>query len=149
VAVKLGFLNGHLNGACVFSNWAVTEEIGASPHLELASWPRLPTPLQHSLTFFAPHAHPPRPTAMVFVSYGFVLVRVRVRWPRRLTSMQVCQCALSRRKSSAETRVHVHRLFTRSRRSRGVSPSIHVEGQAHYSTPFRNWSLYQSLWYTE
>jgi hypothetical protein len=31
----------------------------------------------HTLTFCAPHAHPLLPTAMAFVSYGFVLVRVR------------------------------------------------------------------------
>jgi hypothetical protein len=38
---------------------------------------RLPTPPQHTLTFCAPHAHPLPPTSMAFVSYGFVLVRVR------------------------------------------------------------------------
>jgi hypothetical protein len=35
--------------------------------------PRLPTPPQHTLTFCAPHARPLQPTAVAYVSYGFVL----------------------------------------------------------------------------
>jgi hypothetical protein len=42
---------------------------------------RQPTRPQHTLTFCAPHSHPLLSTAITFVSYGFVLVRVRVRAP--------------------------------------------------------------------
>jgi hypothetical protein len=48
-------------------------------HTSATRRPRLPTPPRCTLTFCAPHAHPLLPTAMAFVSYGFVLVRVRVQ----------------------------------------------------------------------
>jgi hypothetical protein len=41
-------------------------------HTSATRHPRLPTPSQHNLTFCAPHAHPLLPSAMAFVSYGFV-----------------------------------------------------------------------------
>ena len=43
-----------------------------------ALWPRRRTPPHRTLTCCAPHAHPLLPTAMAFVPYGFVLVKVQV-----------------------------------------------------------------------
>jgi hypothetical protein len=51
------------------------------------------SPPQHTITFCAPHAHPLLPTAMAFVSYGFVLVRVRVRFVLYVNSVYAtCHC---------------------------------------------------------
>jgi hypothetical protein len=48
-------------------------------HTSATRHPRLPIPPHRALTFCAPHAHPLLSTVMAFVSYGSVLVLVRVR----------------------------------------------------------------------
>jgi len=70
-------------------------------HTSATRRPRLPTPPRCTLTFCAPHAHPLLPTAMAFVSYGFVLVRVRVR-PKSTLPSAVGQQYKARRQRARE-----------------------------------------------